>query len=365
MKCPQLFAALMLLIVSQLSFAQTQTLKASVQSYSELVHSSYAESLRRAILLKEALAVFTQTPSVATQTLAKETWYYAREAYDQTEAFRFYNGPIDQDNGPEGLLNAWPLDESYIDYTVGAPSAGIIGNTADFPEITKELLASLNELDGEKNVSTGYHAVEFLLWGQDFFTEGPGQRSYLDFVDAPHAQRRAQYLNVVAELLVENLSSLESAWRAGEQNYRAEFESLKDTAAMKKILSGIIFLSGDELSGERMYVAYDTQGQEDEHSCFSDTTHMDIIWDYQGVEDVINALKLTSLPEVQGTKVAQRLEARMTSLKPLLASIPVPFDQAIKDEAGRAIILRSVEELEFLAKDLAEISVLINAKVDY
>ena len=360
----KLFCALIVLS-TQMSFAQTQTIQSSVNSYSEHVHSSYAETLKRAKLLQTAIKEFTATPSVMTQEIAKNTWKYARESYGQTEVFRFYNGPIDRDGGPEGLLNSWPLDESYIDYTVGSPETGIINNIAEFPEVTKELLVSLNELDGEKNISTGYHAIEFLLWGQDFFVDGPGQRSYTDYVDAPNAARRAQYLNIVADLLVEDVAGLESEWRAGETNFRAEFETLKDTVALKKLLSGIIFMAGDELSGERMYVAYDTQGQEDEHSCFSDMTHMDIMWNYLGVENVIKATNLLGLPELQGKAVTKRIEDRMVSLRALLATIPVPFDQAITNEAGRAIILTSVEELEFLAKDLAEVSVILKAKVEY
>ncbi len=356
-------SCLVVLMATQSVFAQT--LNDSIQKYGEHVHKSYQETLARGQALKTALHNFTENPSVMTQFAAKNAWIYAREAYGQTEAFRFYNGPIDRDGGPEGLLNSWPLDEAYIDYTKDGAQSGIIGNTTEFPEVTKDLLISLNELDGEKNISTGYHAIEFLLWGQDFYVDGPGQRSYLDYVDAPNAQRRAQYLNIIADLLVEDLSGLESEWRADQNNYRQEFTSLKDTAALKKILSGAIFMAGDELSGERMYVAYDSQGQEDEHSCFSDMTHMDIQWNYWGVENVVNASGILELPQVKGTPVAARVKNRLSSIHNLLTTIPAPFDQAIANENGREIILHSVEELEDLAKDLVEVSVLLNAKVDY
>lgn len=356
-------AGVLVLLISQLSFAQTTT--QSISKYGHLVHSSYAESLKRAKVLQADLRNFTANPSLVTQEVAKKSWKHAREAYGQTEVFRFYNGPIDRDGGPEGLLNSWPLDEGYIDYVVGNLNAGIINNPTVFPVINKELLISLNELDGEKNISTGYHAIEFLLWGQDFFTAGPGQRSFHDYLSAPNAARRATYLNVIADLLVADLASLAVEWTPNQNNYRQEFENLKDTAALKKILSGIIFMAGDELSGERMYVAYDTQGQEDEHSCFSDMTHMDIQWNYWGVENVIKATGILNLPAVQGKPVADRIAKRLVSLRKLLGTIPVPFDQAIVNENGREIILHSVEELEALAKDLVEVSVLLNAKVDY
>lgn len=363
MKSSFKLAGLSVLLFSQISYAQT--INDSIKNYSEHVHASYSETLRRGILLKDALKQFTETPSVMTQTLAKEAWKYAREPYGQTEVFRFYNGPIDRDGGPEGLLNAWPLDEGYIDYVIGNPNTGIINNLEEFPVISKDLLISLNELDGEKNISTGYHAIEFLLWGQDFFNDGPGQRSYTDYTDAPNAKRRAEYLNIAAEMLVDDLSGLEVEWRKNAPNYRQDFEQLKDTTALKNILSGIIFMAGDELSGERMYVAYDTQGQEDEHSCFSDMTHMDIIWNYQGVANVIKTTGLLDLPLVKGTPVAKRIAESLETIPLLLSSIPVPFDQAIANEAGRETILTSVEALEALASDLAIVSEILGAKVDY
>ncbi len=356
------FVALALLLLPLSVHAQT--LQDSVRAYGDHVHASYAQVLTTAEELREAIHTFTATPSVVTHEMAKTAWVQAREAYVQTEVFRFYNGPIDREGGPEGLLNAWPLDEAYIDYVVGAPAAGIIGNTTEFPEITKELLIELNELDGEKNISTGYHAIEFLLWGQDFFADGPGQRSFEDYLTAPNADRRARYLNLIADMLVADVAGLESEWRA-DGAYRAEFSALQETAAMKKILAGIIFMAGDELSGERMYVAYDSRGQEDEQSCFSDTTHMDIQWNYWGVENVIKATGLLELPEVKGTALAARIADRMTNIRAMLAGIPAPFDQAIVNEGSRSMILASIDELEALALDLVEVSVLLKARVEF
>lgn len=341
------------------------SIRESILNYSEHVHQSYSETLARAKDLREAIALFTETPSVMTMEAAKTAWKLAREPYGQTEVFRFYNGPIDQDGGPEGLLNSWPLDEAYIDYVAGRPNAGIINDLTNYPSVTRDLLISLNENDGEKNISTGYHGIEFLLWGQDFSATGPGQRSFEDYTTAPNAERRSQYLNLIADLLVEHVAGLEAAWRKDEDNYRREFEALPDTVALKKILQGIIFMAGDELSGERMYVAYDTQGQEDEHSCFSDMTHMDILWNYMGVANVVNATGLLDLPELKGTQTASNIAARLEAMPGILMSIPVPFDQAIAEERGRSQILTSVEELEALARDLAVASKLLKAPVDY
>lgn len=348
------------------SFAVTK--ESAVKNYSKHVYSSYKESYTRAVAMKAAIDNFIANPSLITQEVAKDAWKYARESYGQTEVFRFYNGPIDMDGGPEGQLNAWPLDENYIDYVVGAPNSGIINDTVNYPVIDTELLISLNELDGEKNISTGYHAIEFLLWGQDLFTAGAGQRSFEDFVPGVgrNAERRGQYLSIVTNLLIDDLAGLVKAWDYGRSpNFRVSFEAQTEAESIKNILTGLIFMAGDELSGERMYVAYDTMGQEDEHSCFSDMTHMDIQWNYWGIENVLAATGILDLPEVAGTSEVANIRASLRRTRALLANIPVPFDQAILDTEGRRVILSSVESLEQLAVELTELSKLLGSAVDF
>ena len=152
-------------------------LEAAVDTYADGVHASYAASLASATAMDEAVDAFVAAPSDATLESAKQAWLDARDDYGLTEAFRFYGGPIDnEEDGPEGLINAWPMDEAYVDYVEGDPEAGIINDPATYPTIDAELLASLNESGGETNISTGWHAIEFLLWGQDLSEDGPGAR---------------------------------------------------------------------------------------------------------------------------------------------------------------------------------------------
>ena len=141
--------------------------QAAVDNYAQGVHHLYSQSLKSAKALDVAIDRFIDEPTPAHLEAAKRLWLRARDDYGLTEVFRFYDGPIDNpEDGPEGLINAWPLDEAYIDYVEGHPNAGIINKPGGFPVINAELLMSLNEQGGEENVSTGWHAIEFLLWGQ-------------------------------------------------------------------------------------------------------------------------------------------------------------------------------------------------------
>lgn len=186
-------------------------------NYANIVRANYHDTLQSALRMQQAIDAFLAQPSAGTQQAAQQAWREAREFYGQTEAYRFYGGPIDDDDGPEGRLNAWPMDESYVDGVNGRDDAGLINNAA-FVINTDNLIAQ-NERGGEENIATGWHAIEFLLWGQDMNVDGPGNRPYTDFVDgqAPNADRRREYLKTVTDLLVSDLNGLEKEWAPGRK----------------------------------------------------------------------------------------------------------------------------------------------------
>ena len=348
-----LVLGLLLPPVSHANPIEAPTVDSSVKTYSGRAYADYNYAYETARLMHAAIARFVASPSEQNLEAAKEAWDFARSAYSPTEVYRFFESPIDDADGPEGLINAWPLDEAYIDYVVGNKNAGIINDLAAYPEITKELLVSLNEKDGEKNVSTGFHAIEFLLWGQDFNPSGPGNRPVKDFIvgEGKNAGRRAQYLLAAAELLVEHLESVRKDWEPGGA-YATEF-SAGGIESLKKMLLGAFRLSGDELAHERMFVAYDTQQQEDEHSCFSDTTHLDFRYNFIGLRSVLQSK--TGVVEVLRAVDPARAEALAAAearAGEAVFAILGPFDRAIYSPEGRAAILAAVTALEDLAAEI-------------
>ena len=336
-----------------------------VRHYAEIVHLNYSDALTAAESLEAVLQAFVDDPTAATFSAAKEEWIASRRPYLQTEAFRFYAGPIDDADGPEPMINGWPMDEFHIDYIEGAPMGGFINTPDRFPEINKEVIAQLNEKAGETAITSGYHAIEFLLWGQDWNDDGPGDRPLSDYTTGPNADRRGTYLLSCADLLTDHLSYLVSAWAPNDGgNFRAEFIAADPSESVRSILYGLHALSGKELAGERLLVAWDTQDQEDEHSCFSDTTHQDAYYDAIGIQNVYRG---TYRPEkgtpISGTGVralvrtffpdeVASFDGKMVEIIQRVKAIPQPFDQAIigEDETpGRKAILQAVESLEDFA----------------
>ena len=380
---------------------------AVLTSYADIAIANYTDSVNDAKAMVTAVKAFTDAPTEATLTSAKASWLQARESYGQTEIFRLSNGPIDAEEGfaggwdaPEGQLNAWPLDENMIDYTTddkGEKTSGNIIDTAgkftptgedstevDVTTITKEVIAALNENGGDANVATGYHAIEFLLWGQDQdyqtgddqMTQGPmraGERVMTDYTTDANAQRRKDYLNASTALIVEDLEKMVDAWGTDADDYRMAFigqgaNKIDQNVALKQIMGGMGIFIKSELANERVAVAVLTPSEEDEHSCFSDNTHRDIALNYGGF---VNVLKGTYNGKSYGTSMISLLSSKQqASINKLIATIDTKvktmddqakavehFDYQIKsDSANNANIVSFKNDMRDLGDEMIKVA---------
>ncbi|MEM7206783.1 MAG: imelysin family protein [Pseudomonadota bacterium] len=339
-------------------------LRMVLSTNADIAFAVYSDAVDTAQALKTALTTLANDQDAAALEAAKQAWLVAREPYGQSEVYRFRNSPIDDDpdtadaeDGPEGSLNAWPLGEALIDYVQATTSDftddqvgvsdhqvtgvtnpitaafananmadNIIGSTVTIDDALLDTSASA---DDEHDVISGYHAIEFLLWGQDLNSTGAetsgsdrnlavkthdaanramgGERPLSDFnttngvcttagavaADATPCMRRHEYLTVAVDKLIAELEFVRDHWAAGTAgNYRDTFENPADLAAAEasflEILTGMGTMSEGELAGERMQISLSANSQEDEHSCFSDNTHRDIWLNAEGVANMFN-----------------------------------------------------------------------------
>ncbi|HCP56028.1 MULTISPECIES: imelysin family protein [Pseudomonas] len=319
--------------------------KAVVNHYADIALAVFSDAASTGKELHAAIDAFLAEPTDATLKAAREAWVTARAPYMQSEVFRFGNPVVDD---WEGQLNAWPLDEGLIDYVakdyqhaLGNPgaTANIIANTeiqvgedkVDVAQITPETLASLNELGGsEANVATGYHAIEFLLWGQDLngTNPGAGERPASDFIvgegaTGEHNERRREYLKAAADLLVSDLDEMVAQWQPGKpDNYRASLEKDSAENGMRKMFFGMGSLSLGELAGERMKVSLEANSTEDEQDCFSDNTHNAHFYDAKGIRNIY----LGEYKKVDGSTLTG------PSLSSLVEKVDPATDKTLKDD---------------------------------
>tara|TARA_R110002049_G_scaffold23781_6_gene84678 strand:- start:64406 stop:65665 length:1260 start_codon:yes stop_codon:yes gene_type:complete len=277
-------------------------------TYADIAAAGYEDSLTTAQRLRDAVSALIEAPSAEALQTAKAAWLAARVPYQQTEVFRFGNAIVDD---WEGKVNAWPLDEGLIDYVdasyggasdenalatlnvIANPQFDLSGQSVDAGKITPALLSdTLQEADGvEANVATGYHAIEFLLWGQDLngHGTGAGNRPWTDFATGDectngHCDRRGDYLRAATELLVSDLEYMASAW-APDGDARSTLMA-DENAGITAMLTGMGSLSYGEQAGERMRLGLMLNDPEEEHDCFSDNTHNSHYYDGLGVQNV-------------------------------------------------------------------------------
>lgn len=336
--------------------------KKVVLRYSELVHKSYVELLTTVQVLHKKIDEFVKSPTESNLKAARDAWKVSRTAYSQTEPFRYYGGPIDEaKTGVENLVNAWPIDESYIDYVKGSPAAGIINHPREYPSINEQTLLSLHVKNGEKNISTGYHAIEFLLWGQDQSLKSAGSRPVADYQPgskSKNQERRALYLKTLAELLESHLAPLVYAWQPGKAgNYAESFQKEPLNESLRRIYTGITSLSIDEMAGERMTVALEKNDQENEQDCFSDYTLNDLVSNENGIRKVYFETGLSDLVRTLDPALAKETESRLEAALQELKAIPGTFDQVIVSKPtspARKTAMQAISNLETQARTLAK-----------
>lgn len=381
---------------------------AVLDNYADIALAKYEDSLTTAQTLLTAVNALIDAPSAENLQAAKSAWLSARVPYQQTEVYRFGNAIVDD---WEGKVNAWPLDEGLIDYVdasyggatdeneyavlnvIANPSFTLSGDTIDAAEITPALLeGALHEADEvESNVATGYHAIEFLLWGQDLNGHGPGagNRPWTDYAQGEactggNCDRRGDYLKAATELLVSDLEWMVAQWQA-DGDARTQLTA-DENAGISTILTGMGSLSYGEQAGERMKLGVMLNDPEEEHDCFADNTHNSHFYDALGIRNVylggytrvdgtvVSGPSLSSLVAAADTAIDAELTAKlnatmfeMSEMK-TAAEAGFAYDMMLErgNEHGEALIMGAVNALVDQTRSIERaVAVLGVGKIDF
>ncbi|MEO1280298.1 MAG: imelysin family protein [Pseudomonadota bacterium] len=381
---------------ASISARATETQVAGVlKTYADIAEANYSDALTGAKSMRAAINELIANPTPKTLEAARTAWIDARVPYMQTEAFRFGNKIVDD---WEGKVNAWPLDEGLIDYVDGGaygdesdendfytvnvianPVLKVGGETIDATAITKTLLEkTLHEAGGiEANVATGYHAVEFLLWGQDLNGTGPGagNRPATDFDPANctggNCERRITYLKTVTDLLIDDLEWITKQW-ASQGEARLAITEATDKNGLRAIFTGLGSLSYGELAGERIKLGLMLHDPEEEHDCFADNTHNSHFYNAVGMRNIytgaytrtdgttVEGPSISDLVKAQSAdtdaKILQSLDATTAAMQTMKtrAETTERYDQMIGqgNKEGNAVVLSVVNALISQAREL-------------
>lgn len=399
-------AAALTVALAAPSYAATEP-KAVIATYADVAEAIYTDSLNTAKKLQSAIDAFLKKPTEDTLKAARDAWKAARVPYQQSEGYRFGNSIVDD---WEGRVNAWPLDEGLIDYvdtkSYGETSdenpayaANVIANKEiqvgkdkiDASKITPDLIKSLQEAGGvESNVAIGYHAIEFLLWGQDLngTDKGAGDRKATDFDTAKctngNCDRRRDYLKAATDLLVADLEEMVASW-AKDGEARKDVTAKEANDGLATILTGLGSLSYGELAGERIKLGLILHDPEEEHDCFSDNTHNSHFYDEQGMIAIYNGkYKSTDGKVTEGASLAAyakekapkeaaaveaafaKANAAMTTLKQRADSGKEAYDQMIGEgnAEGNKVVQDVVDGLVGQARAVESLVAALGLKIE-
>lgn len=381
--------------------------KSVIATYSDIAEAMYKDAVATALELRTAVAALLASPNAKTLSAARTAWKAARVPYQQTEGYRFGNKIVDDF---EGNVNSWPLDEGLIDYVDGTSygttsdenplySANIIASKTlqlgpdklDASTIDKQLIGKLNgALDVEANVGSGYHAIEFLLWGQDLNGTGPGagDRPPTDFdlnnCTGGNCERRRAYLEAATDLLIDDLNTMVTAWAKGGAA-RQELAAKGDAGGLTTILTGLGSLSYGELAGERMKLGVILHDPEEEQDCFSDNTHNSHYFDEVGMLAIwtgaydsasnndVSGASLRALVAAKAPDAAKRLDeafavalSKLKAIKAKADSGEMAYDQmlAAGNDAGNALVLDAVAALVRQTRAIEGVVAALNLKIE-
>ena len=383
--------------INSIGYAKPETkieIKDVLKTYSDIAHAGYEDSFIAAKKMQSEISEFLKTPNQENLRAARDAWIAARVPYQQTEAYRFGNRIVDD---WEGRVNAWPLDEGLIDYVdlsyygeesdenelyianvIANKTIKISGETLDVSKITKKLLSDkLQEAGGiEANVATGFHAIEFLLWGQDLNGTGPGagQRPATDYdlknCSNGNCDRRTAYLRSSIDLLLEDLAWMVAQWAPEGEARKSLFAN--EQKGLISIFTGLGSLSFGELAGERMKLGLLLHDPEEEHDCFSDNTHNSHYYNALGIQNVyLGKYKRTNGKVVSGPSpsdlvkavnkkadkaLRNKLNQTMRTMRAIVkrAETKEAYDQMIAagNKAGNALVNKAIGRLLAQTKSL-------------
>jgi putative iron-regulated protein len=402
------FAILFALFGTPVRAADQSKVKVDVlKTYGDIAQAVYEDSAATARVLQKAVAALIAKPSEAALKSARQAWIAARVPYLQSEVFRFGNPAVD---AWEGRVNAWPLDEGLIDYVDSGKygeesdenplyTANVIANKKlkfggrilDAGMIDWKLLRKLHEVGGvEANVATGYHAIEFLLWGQDLNGTGPGagNRPWTDYAKQGctngNCDRRAQYLAVATQMLVEDLAFMAKQWAPGGAARKALTAKGVDSG-ISAMLTGLGSLSYGELAGERMKLGLLLHDPEEEQDCFSDNTHNSHYYDVVGMLNVyggeytrvngsmVKGLSLTQLVRATAPELDSEMRAKLKATLDAVTAIKhraeskEAYDQMIGDNnpEGNAVVQTAIDRLTDQTRTLERVVAALKLKVTF
>ncbi|MDA0687213.1 MAG: hypothetical protein O2948_01105 [Proteobacteria bacterium] len=256
-------------------------------------------------LFSAEVETFLQEPSEERLNALRDSWLEVHNSYEATAIHRFFADEVLDEQQALILfdlqyqLDHWPILPGYIDYVGDYPESGIV-NDMTVPLETVVLREKHGEFDISE-ASTGFHVLEFMLWGEN--GDGSGLRPYSDYLAATtlSAQQRADglqlfelspnrrrdFLTLNAALLEDDFQALVNAWSANSVNYRARIDTTRAEQLLMDLLNAITGMFSDELMVRTLYPMLNGEFDESLPAIYSDSSPATVSAQLAGLENLL------------------------------------------------------------------------------
>ena len=273
-----------------------------------VAYTRLSQASQSAQVMDNKLASFMYHPNPMSQEEITQSWRQAYDDFLYTLIFAYLPIQDPPDWHTQRIaysdlliqLDSWPIEGGYIDYIPGYPFSGIVNDLA--LNIDEKSIRSQHGFTDPTNASLGYHAIEFMLWGQegarsahDFFPqENTAPVPVNDTDESSHGydeqglyvnktiartpqnhNRRRQYTKLLSVILQKDLHRIQRRWEPSNGYYsQLLLQSRAENTLQASLVAGQRFIS-EELLQKRFHLI---------SSEFSDSSQQDILALLTGLE---------------------------------------------------------------------------------
>ncbi|WP_323846624.1 imelysin family protein [Microbulbifer magnicolonia] len=201
--------------------------------------------------LERAVATLLDQPSEDHLEAAKLAWLDAhREFTGALPYIELAFAPAELRNQGRQLLlalDSWPVQPGYLDTVPGYSDSGIVNDTTI--ELTLANLRKQHRLTAHEEASTGFHAMEIMLWGptSERTAEQFSQVSEGEKPEALAANRRRELTRLIGRGMAEDVDGLVRRWPTAANDLSRHFLALSPAARLQQIRVAHTRLLDEEL----------------------------------------------------------------------------------------------------------------------
>jgi putative iron-regulated protein len=208
----------------------------------------------------------------------RDRWNTAHQAYLACQLYQmlaFSRSGQKQLELTKQRVNAWPIQGGYIDYLPGYQFTGIINDST--LAITLDNLLSQHQFSDLSDVSVGFHALEFLLWGEGFdrpasdFQASDSQLSEQG-IELDANNRRRTYFELLTSHIIAELDGLSQRWERQTTTNGTYLDELPPGAQLSFLLTSSYRVLNDYLLERLISPFRGGDGYEVNESPYSKTT---------------------------------------------------------------------------------------------